>query len=45
MKINLNVLKETAKTRPEGYYEDVVAHGKIVGAYVEINPPAYKHLL
>lgn len=45
MKINLNVLKDVAKTRPEGYYQDVTSHGKVVGAYLEIDPPAYKHLL
>lgn len=45
MKIYLKVLKETAKNRPEGYYDDVVNSGKITGEYLEIEPPEYKRLL
>ena len=45
MKINLVALKEQAKKRPAGYYEEVLRHGRVSGGFIEITPPEYKLLL
>jgi hypothetical protein len=37
IKFSIKAIKERAKNRPEGYYEDVISGGKIVGDYVEID--------
>lgn len=37
VKFNLNKVKEVAKNRPIGYYEDVIGSGTIIGDYVEID--------
>lgn len=45
MKINLCQLRAKAKERPEGYVEDVIAHGTVVGQVLEITPEQYQLLL
>jgi predicted RNase H-like nuclease len=38
-------LKEKAKERPEGYYEDAVSRGKIVGEFLLIDGEELKKLV
>ena len=41
---SLEYLKERAKSKPKGYYEDMVSHGKIVGDQLEIHRDALSKL-
>jgi hypothetical protein len=41
MKIRITELREAAKQRPGGYYEDVVSKGKVLGAFVILSRAEY----
>lgn len=45
MRINIDAIKNKAGERPEGYVEDVLSKGVIVGNFLEIQPLVYKRLL
>ena len=41
MHVRISILKETAEKRPEGYFEDVMSHGKVEGEFLDIPPKDY----
>lgn len=43
--INLADLREKAKGRPEGYYEDVISRGEIQGEFLSIDGEELKKLV
>jgi hypothetical protein len=45
MKILLTSLEANKARRPSGYYEDVLAHGKVEGEFLVINPDNYTALV
>lgn len=45
MRINIEAIKNKAKERPEGYVEDVLSQGVVVGNFLEIEALKYKKLL
>lgn len=45
MRISLKWLKIRAKTSPEGYYEDAISRGKIIGDELELSEEDYRRLV
>lgn len=41
IKVKIDKIKERSKTRPTGYFEDVMSYGKVNGEYVEFNDDDY----
>lgn len=44
MTFTLDQLRKREKTRPVGYYEDVVSRGVIIGDSIELSETAYEEL-
>ena len=45
IRLNLNVLKEVAQSRPAGYLEDVISQGTVDGAWLELTIDAHAALV
>lgn len=45
MKILLKAIKANAVNRPDGYYEDCIAHGIVEGEFLTITTEGYNELL
>jgi hypothetical protein len=45
MKIKLTQLRGSSHIRPEGYYEDCISKGTIVGEFLEISSEEYYKLV
>lgn len=44
MRIKIESIKQNASQRPEGYVDDVMSHGQVIGEYLQIDPNAYREL-
>lgn len=44
MRLRIEKIREQAKDRPAGYFEDVIAHGIVDGDFLEISHEAHEEL-